>query len=633
MVRMRKVELILFVAVLFLLVCSLEQALGQVATFSPRDPKIGDVVAAVYNPAAQGATILKPSTLTLQALVLPASGVTPVLVEIPMEQSGNVWRGNFTLDQKDAWFLLYQFVSGDLKDDNVEQGWSGMVLGPDGKELEGARYWRGIVLAFGGYQGFKHRKDADGAKADIAKERRNFPDNYFAVNIAWYLETNPTPTETAIARVKKELGGELERFRKNEEALPMLLAWMEQTGQKAKADSLRAILISENPKGRVGFIARMRDFANEKDLLTKTNILEQCLADFPLKGDELLANQRQLLMGYIQTSQYEKGYALLKSVPKLDPVLYRSLTSPMVDAGVKMDKAVDWLAEGVEIARKQDDDAKPPFITNAEWKKNQANTLAGLLTVRGIGLSKLGKNNEAEPVLTEVYGMKIGEDLIVNEKLINVYVANAKFKEAERLGLDCIRKAKSNLKIVEKFKVAYKNVHGSLDGYDKTVKDAKLEEEASLLKSGINKPVPNFSLKDINGATVKLSDLRGKVVVLDFWATWCAPCKASLPHLQKVYERYESYKTVAFIAMNTSENTTGPKREAAVKKFMADSKLTFPVVYDNGFETAQKFGVEGIPTKFVIDKSGKIQFSSVGFTDGDEMANELITQIEVLLKH
>ena len=633
MVCMRKVDLVLIVAGWFLLVTSFEQAFGQVATFSPQDPKIGDVVTAVYNPIAQRATIHRPSTLTLQALFLPATGVTPVLVEIPMEKSGNVWKGNFTLDRKDARFVLYQFVSGDLKDDNVEQGWSGMVLGPDGKELEGTRYWRGIVLAFGGQQGFKHRKDIAAAKADMAKERRAFPDNYLAVNIAWYLETNPSPTDAAIARVKKELKVELERFRKNEEALPMILVWHEQTGLKSKADSLRTILIAENPKGKVAFATRTTETSREKDPLTKTKLLEQLLTDFPMKEEELLAFQRQLLMGFVQTAQYEKGYALLKSSPKIDPGMYRTLTSAMIESGVMVEKAVDWLVEGLEIVRKQDGNAKPPFITNAEWKKNHANTLAGLLLTRGIGLSKMARNNEAESVLTEACGIKNGEDLIVNENLINVYVANGKSIEAEKLGLACIRKAKSNLKIVEKLKVAFKNVHGSLSGYDKAVKDAKLEEEASVLESGINKPAPDFSLKAMNGATVKLKDLRGRVVVLDFWATWCIPCKASLSQLQKVYERYEAYKTVSIVTINTSEHALGSKREAAVKKFMADSKFTFQVVYDSISTTAQKFGIEGIPATIVIDKNGKIQFMSAGSKNGNEMVDELITQIEVLLKH
>jgi peroxiredoxin len=630
---MRKADSVLIVVGWFLLVCSFEQTLGQVATFSPQNPKIGDVVTAVYNPAAQRATILRPSTLTLQTLVLPATGVTPELVEIQMEKSGNVWKGNFTLDRKDARFLLYQFVAGDLKDDNVEQGWSGMVLGADGKELEGTRYWRGVVFASGGYLGFKHHKDVVVAKADIAKERRSFPDNFSAVNFAWYLETNPTPTDAAIARVKRELSGALEDFRKNEEALPMILVWNEQAGLKSRADSLRSILIAENPKGRVAAATHATAISKEKDPLTKTKLLEQFLASFPMKEEEFIAFQRQLLMGFVQTAQYEKGYTLLKSSPKIDPALYRTLTSAMIESGVKMDKAVDWLVDGVEVARKMQQDPKPSSITSAEWKKNQANTLAGLLTMRGIGLVKLGRNIEAEPVLVEAYGMKDGKDLNINENLINAYIANKKFKEAEKLGLECIRREKSNLKLVEKLIIAYKSVHGSQNGYDKTVKDAKSEEATAFLKKGINKPAPDFSLKETSGTIVKLSDLRGRVVVLNFWSTWSVPCNVSLSQFQKVFERYESYKTVAFVALNTSENVIGPKREAAVKKFIAHSKLTFPVVYDNGLETAQKFGIEGIPTTMVIDKSGNIQFVISGSRDGNEVVNDLIDQIEVLLKH
>jgi peroxiredoxin len=630
---MRKADLVLIVVGWFLLVCSIERTLGQVATFSPQNPKTGDVVTAVYNPAAQRASILRPSTLTLQALILPAAGVTPELVEIQMEKSGNVWKGNFNLDRKDARFLLYQFVAGDLKDDNVEQGWSGIVLGSDGKELEGTRYWRGIVFASGGYQGFKHRKDVVAAKAEIAKERRSFPDNFSAVNFAWYLETNPTPTDAAIARVKKELGGALEHFRKNEDALPTILVWYEQTGLKAKADSLRSILIAENPNGKVAAATHATAISREKDPLTKTQLLEQFLSSFPLKEEELLAFQRQLLLGFVKTAQYEKGYALLKSSPKIDPVLYRTLSSAMIESSVQVDRAVEWLADGIDIARNLRVDGKPPSLSNGEWQKNYANALAGLLTTRGIGLVKLGRNSEAEPLLIEANGVKNCGDVIINENLISVYVANGKFKEAESLGLDCIRKSKSNLKIVEKLKVAYKSVHGSLSGYDKTVRDAKSEEEAALLKKGINKSAPDFSLKDTSGAIVKLSDLRGRVVVLEYWSTWSVPCKVTLSQIQKVFERYESYKTVAFVSLNTSEIAKGAEREAAVKKFIAHSKLTFPVVYDNGVETAQKFGIEGIPTTIVIDKNGSIQFVTSGSKDNNEVVDDLINQIEVLLKH
>ena len=630
---MRKVAQAFIVGMWFLLLCSGGQVLAQVATFAPQDPKIGEVVNVVYNPAAQGATILNPTTLTLQALALPQSGVTPLLMEIPLERNGNVWQGNFTFDRKESRFVLYRFISGDLKDDNGEQGWGGMLLASDGQELEGTRYWRGIVLAFGGYQGFKYRKDVEAAKADIAKERVAFPDEYSAVNISWYLQTNPTPTEAGIAAVKKEIPSVLEHFRKNEDALPMILVWMEQTGLVATADSLRSVLIAENPKGKVASVSRMREISKEKDPIKRSALFEQYVADLPMKGEELLANQRELLMGFIQIAQYEKGYALLKSAPKLDPGLYRTLTSVMIESEAKMDKAVEWLAEGIAIARAQGEEARPPYVSKADWIKNQANTLAGLLTVRGVGLLKLKRYPEAETLLLEAYQMKHGEDLIANENLIKACVANSKFKEAELLGLECIRKAKSNLNIVNKFKEAYKEVHGSLNGYDKVVKDAKVQEEISLLKRGLNKPSPDFSLKDMTGAIVKLSSLKGKVVVLDFWATWCAPCKVSLPNLQKVYERYEGYRTVAVLGVNTAEKSQGFAREAAVKKYITEGKYTFPIVYDNGYATAQRYSVEGIPTRVIIDRSGKIQFVNVGISNDADMVNDLITQIETLLKH
>jgi hypothetical protein len=83
------------------------------------------------------------------------------------------------------------------------------------------------------------------------------------------------------------------------------------------------------------------------------------------------------------------------------------------------------------------------------------------------------------------------------------------------------------------------------------------------------------------------------------------------------------------LTLNTWENETGTKREDLVKKFMADNKYTFPVLYDEGF--VEKFGVEGIPTKFIIDKKGMIQFKSIGFDNGPKMIEEMTAEIDILL--
>ncbi len=147
----------------------------------------------------------------------------------------------------------------------------------------------------------------------------------------------------------------------------------------------------------------------------------------------------------------------------------------------------------------------------------------------------------------------------------------------------------------------------------------------------LSKPAVQFALKDLDGKDVKLAELKGKVVIVDFWATWCGPCKASFPYLQKVYDKYRSNQNVLILAVNTSEQKQGKERLDLVKQFMSDNKYTFPVLIDDQ-GVAQKFGVEGIPTKYVIDKQGTLRFESVGFGDGPRMITELTTQIEMLLK-
>lgn len=627
------VQTISVVALWSLLACCIESANGQIATFTPQNPKIGDVIIVTYAPGARVATIKIPTDLTLQTLILPEVGTTPVLIETPLQKADGLWKGSFTLQQKEARFLLHQFVSGDLRDDNVEQGWESLVVGSDGKALKGGHYWRGAVVAFGGYMGFKYHKNVMAAKAELTHERKLYPEDYYASNLAWYLETNPAPTEAGVARVKKELEEALRYFRYTEEALPMLLVWLEQTGQKPKADSLRQMIVAENPNGRVASVTRLREISKERDPAKRCQILEQYVAEVPMKEDELLAIQRQLLMAYVQAEQYDKAFGLLKSVPKLDPALYRNVASPMVEKGMNLDKAIQWLAEGIDIVRKQDESSKPHVSTKAEWKKTQTSTLASLLDTRGLGLSKLGKKDEAETALAEAYKLTNGEDLLITSNLMDAYVKNESFKKAEEIGLDCLRRGKTNQSIVEKFRTAYAKVHGSMAGYDKAVQEARAQEQDRLLKSGINKPAPDFSLRDMKGAAVKLSGLRGKVVVLDFWATWCGPCKASFPHLQKVFEVYKDYRNVAFLAMNTSEVVVGAARDSLVKKFVTDNKCTFPVVYDEGYTYAQKLGVEGIPAVVVIDRQRNIQFKTVGFSNGEEMVGNLVRQIEVLLKH
>ncbi len=630
---MRLVKLVSLLVVMISFVIGPTDVFGQLVTVVPQSPKINDEIMVTYNPGARTAAIQRPASLTLRTLVVRDVGSSPILLETPMVKSGKLWKASLRLYQEDARFLLHQFVSGELKDDNAEQGWGTLIVGEDGKALRAGHYWRAAVLAFGGYMGYKFQKDIPAAKSELALERKMYPEDYSAVNLAWYLETNPTPTAAATARVKKELGAALKLFRTNDDALPMLLVWFDQVGEQRKADSLRKVFIAENPKGKVAAASRIMGLSTEHDPAKKIKLLEQHLSEFSLKEEESLAEKRQLLLLYIQTGDFEKGHDLLKSSPKSDPSLYKNLVAPMIEKGSGLDKALAWISEGIDVLRKQDESSKPASMAMDDWKQSHAVTLASLLQMRGQVCSKSGKKDQAEADFAEAYFLRSGTDLSINLNLVDAYVAGGKNQKAVDVGLECIRKGKSNLSIVEKLKTAFKKVHGSLAGYDKSVQQARNDEQKKMLKSALNKPAPEFSLKDITGSTLSLGEMRGKVVVVTFWATWNSGCRDELVQLQKVFEAYQYYRTVSFMTVNTAENAAGAARDTLVKKSMAALKCTIPVGLDEAPGVSELYGIEGIPVTYVIDKNGKIQFKHVGFKDGSALLTELTNEIEVLLKH
>ena len=127
------------------------------------------------------------------------------------------------------------------------------------------------------------------------------------------------------------------------------------------------------------------------------------------------------------------------------------------------------------------------------------------------------------------------------------------------------------------------------------------------------KPAPDFTLQDANGKAVKLSDYKGKVVLLDFWATWCGPCKIEIPWF---IEFQRKYKDRGFTVLGVSMDEDGWQ---IVKPFAEEYKMNYPVVLGND-ETATAFGgVEVLPTTFIIDKEGRIVATHKGLTGKDEM--------------
>ena len=112
-------------------------------------------------------------------------------------------------------------------------------------------------------------------------------------------------------------------------------------------------------------------------------------------------------------------------------------------------------------------------------------------------------------------------------------------------------------------------------------------------------PPVDFNLLDLNGNKIVLSGLKGKIVFLNFWATWCSPCREEMPSMQKLYARFKG-KDFAMVAISLNEPAS------AVKKFFKEYNLTFTALVDAGGELMAPYGIRGIPNTYIIDRDGTI---------------------------
>lgn len=153
------------------------------------------------------------------------------------------------------------------------------------------------------------------------------------------------------------------------------------------------------------------------------------------------------------------------------------------------------------------------------------------------------------------------------------------------------------------------------------------EPELSHKLTRISEPfqVADFVLEDMDGKSHSLHDYRGKVVLINFWATWCTPCVREIPSMERLYQALRD-KPFIVLAVNQWENADH------VFPFMGQLDVfpTFPILFDPKSEVSQAFGVKGLPTSYIIDKQGRAVFRAIGGREFNHV--EIRQQVEALLK-
>jgi len=275
---------------------------------------------------------------------------------------------------------------------------------------------------------------------------------------------------------------------------------------------------------------------------------------------------------------------------------------------------------------------KPKYQTLAEYRKTIAANIGLTADTYAYLLYKTGDYQNAykyEKISIDNSGPK--PDIGIIERY---HQAMEKIEKPSKVVASLstyIAKGQADSAMQAQFIRLYKGDKPADDAYAALEMQAKALKQTEVAKTILNTPATRFTLSDLDGNKISLESLKGKTVVVDFWATWCGPCKASFPAMQKLVDRYKDDKNVAILFVDTWEHVDNKKQNAA--DFIKNSPYTFHVLLDNTDKVVADYKVDGIPTKFVIDPNGITRFKAVGFNGNtDETVAELDSMIKLAQK-
>lgn len=431
----------------------------------------------------------------------------------------------------------------------------------------------------------------------------------------------------------------------DEADLRLLIQYYGMNNQNSKAEDIFKLAQQRFPKGESAFIAAGNELITESDPKTKEKLYQQMVKNFPKR--DYTMQQYSIADAYAQINdrkkvlEYAKKFTDLMYLGQLNSILAEQMlkNNDLATAEYLIKPALD----SARLRMQNFDSTKLVPGANARRSYGSLQSMYySYLTTYARVLFKQGKINEAYNDAKEAYDHSNKGNIELNDFYTTVLLSMNKMQEALPLMETAIKHGVASEDVKSKLKNAYTAVHGSENGF--TAYKEKLDQElydtikGKVAKMIINKPSFDFTLTDVNGRPVSLHDLKGKTVILDFWATWCGPCKKSFPAMQLAVDKYKDDPNVKFLFIHTWERG---KLDPAVdaKKYITDHNYSFEVLVDRkdpgtGInKVVSDYGVTGIPTKFIIDGNGAIRFQFTGFNAGDDAAlAEISSMIEMCKK-
>jgi peroxiredoxin/alpha/beta superfamily hydrolase len=615
--------------------------------------------------AAEGDTI----SITWTTVAPPANTPTAILYCFDTLYHWHVYEQTFSKTGDTTWaahiplppatgFVAYKFRSGDSIDNNHEVGYFTMVYYKDGRYMPGAEAGYGLTRSprygLGVPEYFKNFSISDTAtfmwlSNEILRHQ--------GARIPLVLPYLRALQQAFPQRIPKESRQALHYLLslENSGEIPLLKAWLicrDILKDTLRADSVHQVLLTRYPAGALARMEAYNKTLKARSMEDRLASAQAFIRDFPCHDSDEPFNR---LLGIDYYTVYRSAFAIALAEKKSDIVFEYRNTIPFENIPEVYYKAVeipydDWKTMDAKTAFPFSDalyqrmlyyyDHQPAhlwYYSPSEWKTHCDKIFAGYFRLHARILMETGRDKEALALALQAQQSYHYSSADLNQTEAILLQKAGRTEELDTLLYASVRVNQVTAAMISMLRQRFTGPDKDFDAWLGSMKDEKTMQlmKEEIHKSRLSLPAPSFSLLNAEGRQVKLSRLKGKIVVLDFWATWCAPCKAAMAGMNMAVNKYRKDTSVVFYFIDTQERI--PDYQQKAKNFLKDKDYDFTILFDTGGQMdttysayAKALHTSGIPFKAVIDAQGTLRYANIGYKGSPSgLSDEISTMIEL----